>query len=57
MFENVKVPVPKGYEKSLEVAYGDDYMTMKQIPAIHRALKFNAEISYRKYIANKEEFK
>lgn len=47
-FEWLKIPVPANYDAVLKEAYGD-YMVMKQVPAIHSALTFDAEMPYKEY--------
>lgn len=46
-FEDLMVPVPKGYDLFLRTQYGDDYMTPRQDPSYHGELMFDTEHSYR----------
>lgn len=45
-FENVKIPVPAGYDKILTTEYGD-YMTPHQAPSMHGDMIHDTERSYK----------
>lgn len=45
-FENIKVPVPVGYDKFLRTQYGDNYMTPMKAPNYHGELVFSVNRSY-----------
>ena len=45
-FENIKVPIPTGYDKYLRLWYGDDYMIPKRITTYHGEIIFDTEHSY-----------
>ena len=47
-FEHMSVPVPKGYHGVLESMFGD-YMVMKQVSSLHRALVFDPKTPYGEY--------
>lgn len=49
-FENIEVPVPKEYDKVLRKAFGDDYMTPKNIPTVHGEVLFDTEHSYKEVL-------
>ena len=46
-FEQLKVPIPAGYDQFLRTQYGDDYMTPIQAPTRHGQLIIDTEHSYR----------
>ena len=48
-FECVNVPVPRGYHEVLTTMFGD-YMVMRQISSLHRALMFDPEVPYNRYM-------
>ena len=45
-FENIKVPIPVGYDKYLRLWYGDDYMIPKRITTYHGEIIFDTDHSY-----------
>lgn len=45
-FENIKVPIPIGYDKYLKLIFGDDYMIPKRISTYHGEVIFDTEHSY-----------
>lgn len=45
-FENIKVPIPAGYDKYLRLMYGDDYLIPKKTPNWHGEVIFDTEHSY-----------
>lgn len=45
-FEDIKVPVPKYYDKFLRTQYGDDYMTPIKDPSYHGEVVFDTQRSY-----------
>ena len=45
-FEDMKVPVPKGYDKFLRTQYGDDYMTPVKAPSYHGEVVFDTHRNY-----------
>jgi lipopolysaccharide cholinephosphotransferase len=45
-FENIKVPIPVGYDKYLRLMYGDDYMTPKKTSSWHGEVIFDTDHSY-----------
>lgn len=47
-FEHLQIPVPVHYNEILSILYGD-YMVMKKIPGMHRALAYNVELPYEEY--------
>lgn len=47
-FEHIQIPIPNRYDEILTIYY-EDYMTMKQLPAVHSRLKFDAETPYKEY--------
>lgn len=48
-FENIKIPVPAGYDRILTLDYGD-YMTPVQAPTLHGTLTFDTETGYRQLL-------
>ena len=49
-FEQLKVPVPGGYDKFLRLQYGDDYMTPVQVDTNHGQLVIDTSRSYRELL-------
>ncbi len=47
-FEHIQIPVPNHYNEILSILYGD-YMVMKKIAGVHRALRYDAETPYEEY--------
>lgn len=45
-FEDIKIPVPCGYDRILQIDYGD-YMTPIQAPTIHGKMIYDTEHSYK----------
>lgn len=45
-FEDIRIPVPIGYEKILESEYGADYMIPSKIPTLHGTVVFDTERPY-----------
>lgn len=45
-FENIKVPIPIGYDKYLTLMFGEDYMIPKQISSYHGEVIFDTDHSY-----------
>ena len=45
-FENIKVPIPIGYDKYLKLVFGEDYMIPKRISSYHGEVIFDTEKSY-----------
>ena len=56
-FENICIPIPSGYHEILEVMYGKDYMTPKQIPTDHGDMFFDTKYSYLDYLTGKRTIK
>lgn len=48
-FENMKIPVPKGYHEFLTKRYGD-YMKPEQVPTTHGGAFFDPNNSYKMYM-------
>ena len=46
-FENMQVPVPKGFDELLTTQYGADYMTPRQDPSYHGEIVFSTTRDYR----------
>lgn len=49
-FENIKVPVPKGYHEFLSKRYGD-YMKPSKVSTTHGGVFFDTDMSYRHYLS------
>lgn len=50
-FEDMELPAPIDYDKVLSTQYGDDYMTPRQIPALHLGFAvLDAHRSYKEYL-------
>jgi lipopolysaccharide cholinephosphotransferase len=49
-FENIKVPVPVGYDKFLRTQYGDNYMTPIKEGNNHGTVVFDTEHSYKEVL-------
>lgn len=47
-FEHIQIPIPNHYDEILSIIYGD-YMVMKQVSGVHRALSYDAELPYEEY--------
>lgn len=47
-FEHMQIPVSTHYDEILSILYGD-YMVMKKVAGVHRALAYDAEIPYEEY--------
>lgn len=52
-FENIKIPVPAGYDRILTLDYGD-YMTPVQAPTLHGTLIFDTEKGYHELLHSKK---
>lgn len=50
-FENIKLPVPKEYDKVLRSLYGNSYMTPAQASSGHGVIIFDTERSYTELLA------
>lgn len=46
-FEDIKIPVPAGYDAFLRTQFGDDYMTPVKAPSCHGELVFDLGRSYK----------
>lgn len=46
-FEDIKVPLPAGYDRSLRILYGDDYMTPRHDPTEHGEMVVSITRSWR----------
>ena len=49
-FEDIKVPVPIGWDEYLRVQYGDNYMTPLKDPTLHGNLVIDAHRDYREVL-------
>ena len=50
-FENIQVPIQKGYDYMLRKMYGDDYMTPKKEPSMHgNDIIFDTKTPYGEYL-------
>lgn len=49
-FEHISMPVPQNSHRLLELMFGADYMTPKQIPTEHGSMNFDVENSYKKHL-------
>jgi LPS biosynthesis protein len=47
-FENIKIPIPQGYDRILRLDYGD-YMTPVMAPTLHGKMIYNTELSYKNF--------
>lgn len=49
-FEYMKMPVPPNSHRLLELQFGSDYMTPKQVPTEHGSMNFDVERSYKEHL-------
>lgn len=49
-FENIKLPIPIGYDEVLKTYFGNDYMTPLIVPSEHGETYFDAKESYTHYL-------
>ena len=49
-FEGYKLPIPVGYEKILNVYFGDNYMEPKIYPSDHGSVYFDPHVCYKQYL-------
>lgn len=53
-FENIKIPVPKGYDRILRTDYGN-YMTPVQAPTVHGKMLYDTEQSYKNILRDRNK--
>lgn len=49
-FEGYKLPIPVGYEKILNVYFGDNCMEPKIYPSDHGSVYFDPHVCYKQYL-------